>query len=115
MPGAPPADHGDKAERAPHKDEHRDRYRNPLREFGAGHSEQASQHQVEEDVGGLADHHQTLRLAGFDQLREPGIVDVAGKVSGLYPGLPVDRRQHQDRRQHVPAPSALARDAGRGS
>ena len=66
-------------------------------EFGAEQAEQAAQHEVEQNVGGLADDHQPLRAPGFDQLRQPRIVDVTGEIAGLHPRLPVDRRQQEKR------------------
>ena len=92
----PAAHHRDKAEGAPHEHQHRDRDRDSLRRFGAEQPEQAAQHQVEQNVGGLPDDHQPLRAPALDQLRQPRIVDVAGKVAGLHSRLPVDRRQQQD-------------------
>jgi len=41
------------------------------------------------------------RLAGGDQPGEPGVVDVAGKITRVKPWLPVTGDQHQERNQRI--------------
>src|SRR5581483_2079944 len=98
----PPARNGgDKSKSAPDEDQHGDGYGYALCEFGAHYLEQPAEHQVEEDVGGLRYDHQSLGAAAFDQLGQPGVVDVAGKITGLDARLPVTWRQHQQRDQNI--------------
>jgi hypothetical protein len=96
VPGRPSAHHGDKPEGSPDEHQHGNRDRDALRRFGAEQAEQAAQHEVEQNIRGLADDHQSLRAPGFDQLGQPRVVDVTGEIAGLHPRLPVNRSQQQD-------------------
>ena len=69
--------------------------------LGSEKPEQAAQKQVEQDVGGLRGHDQPLRAAALDQLRQPGVVNVAGEVAGLNARLPVTGRQQQRGKRRV--------------
>ena len=54
----------------------------------------------------LLDNNHALRLAGLDQLRQPRVINVAGKIAGLYARLPVDGHEQHQGQQKVAQPIA---------
>ena len=66
VPRRPAAHDGDEPEGPPNKHQDRDGNRDALRRFGAKQAKQAAQHEVEQNIRGLADDHQSLRSPGFD-------------------------------------------------
>jgi hypothetical protein len=60
-----------------------------LGRFRSHQTVQPAEHQIEQQVGGLAGNGQALQSPGIDQLRQPGVVDVAGEIAGLEAGLPI--------------------------
>src|SRR6185437_6765820 len=99
VPGPASGGGGDEGEGSPDERQHGDRNRDALREFGAYGAEKRVQQKVEQDVGGLADDDQALELAALNQLREPGIINMTGKIAGLDARLPVDGEQEKNRQE----------------
>ena len=85
LPGLTARSHAREGKRAPNENQNCQRYGDALRRFRSEHLKKPAEHQVEQDVGGLPDDLQSLDAAAFDQLRQPGVVDVAGKIAGLRP------------------------------
>ena len=78
VPGRPAAHCGNKPEGPPYEHQHGNRDRDALRRSGAEQAEQAAQHEVEQNIRGLADDDQSLGAPAFDQLGQPRIVNVTG-------------------------------------
>ena len=101
VPG-PAAGHlGDEGERPPHENQDGDGDGDALRRFRSHQTVQPAEHQIEQQVGGLAGNGQTLHAPGIDQLRQPGVVDVAGEIARLQAGLPIAGDEQKDGKRRV--------------
>jgi hypothetical protein len=113
VPGRPAGKLCEKEKTTPEKNQ----YREGDHEFlGGCESEEIArvkQKQIEEDIVPLADGGQAGELMVFDQLREPGVINVAAQIAGLNARMPEARNEQQDGKQNDWNAMGAKKSAGR--
>ena len=103
---------GDERKGAPDEDQYGDCDRDALSSARPDGAEQGGEHPVEQDVGGLAGDGEAWRVSLFNQLREPGVIEVAREVARLQTRLPETWHQHSEGSCDVSGGAALGLTGG---
>src|SRR5438445_5117831 len=92
-----PRNGSNERKRAPEEDEHAERYQDLLRRREPKQISKLQKEKIKQDIVPLPGEIKPRRLPALNQLREPRVVNMTGKVAGFNPGVPKARDKQADR------------------